>query len=316
MASLLDGVDQRTQLVGHNRLELLLFQLDGPQRYGINVFKVREVVSCPPLSVFPDSHESVVGVAHLRNQTIPMIDLQKAIGRQPLADPRQSSVIVTEYNRTVQGFLVPQVLHIVNKRWEEILLPPIGAGNTHFLTAVTHLDDEVVEILDVEKVLYNITGIWGSRLEGQAHSARAEDFHVLVADDSSVARNQVRRTLDAIGVQYTMRQDGRQALDLLQEWAANDAPQLKSLVMVISDVEMPEMDGYTLTSAIRSDPRLSDCYVLLHTSLSGVFNSSLLEKVDADNFLSKFDADDLAQLIRDRIEHAMAGHGIGRESGQ
>lgn len=306
MANVLSGVDQRTKLVGHNRLELLLFRLDGKQRYGINVFKVREVISCPPLTKLPNSHSCVVGVAQMRGNTFMVIDLPRAIGQKPVEDPSKSAVIVTEYNRNVQGFLVPQIEHIVNKNWEDVRPPPKGAGKEHFLTAVTHIEQELIQIIDVEKVLFDITGglLIKDGNAGQttdAIKALAANYHVLVAEDSSVARGQIKRTLERIGIPYTLCNDGRLALNQLHHWRDHEPDKLKNLVLVISDVEMPEMDGYTLTSNIRSDPALQSLRVLLHTSLSGVFNSSLLADVKADGFLSKFDSEQLGAMVVESI---------------
>ncbi len=306
MSGVLQGVDQRTQLVGHNRLELLLFRLAGGQCYGINVFKVREVLRCPKLNKLPNVHYSVCGVAHLRGDTVPIIDLQLAIGQGATQNHENCSVIVAEYNRTVQGFLVPKIEHIVNKNWQEILQPPKSAGQDHYVTAVTQIDNEIVEVLDVEKILYNITGLLDLNEGSGEHDVNltkiAAQCHVLVADDSSVARNQIKRAISYIGVQLTMCRDGREALDTLQRWQAENAVALQNLVLVISDVEMPEMDGYTLTREIRSDPGLSHLTVLLHTSLSGVFDSSLLNDVQADGFLSKFDSDELASVVLDHVK--------------
>ena len=109
MAGLMDSVNQRTQLVGQNRLELLLFRLEGPQLYGINVFKVKEVLQCPNLTIMPKSSRVVRGVANIRGGTIPILDLSIATGRAPLEDIKTSFVIITEYNTKVQGFLVRSV---------------------------------------------------------------------------------------------------------------------------------------------------------------------------------------------------------------
>ncbi len=310
MSSVLAGVDERTRLVGHNRMELLLFRLDGKQRYGINVFKVREVIQCPPLTALPNSHPAVRGITNLRGQTISVIDLQFALGKPPVEDPAACSVIVTEYNRKMQGFLVPQILHIINKHWEEMQLPPRATGKDHYLTAVTQLDDgELVEILDVEKVLYTINGegpeedIPEAVVEGWEPPA---GVHVLAADDSLVARNQIKRALETLGVGYTLVGNGAQALGQLRHWRDNEPEKLANLALVISDVEMPEMDGYTLTSEIRKDPALSSLTILLHTSLSGVFDSSLLKEIKADGFLSKFEGADLAGFVRKSIEAFVA----------
>ncbi|MGD0960142.1 MAG: chemotaxis protein CheW, partial [Methylomonas sp.] len=158
MASVLDGVDQRTKLAGHNRFELLLFRLAKRQRFGINVFKVQEVIQCPPLTQIPNSHYVIRGVAHLRGKTIPVLDLSMAIGMQPLAHDVSSYVIVTEYNRSVQGFLVGSVDRIINIGWEQVRPPPTGTGKSSYLTAVTEIDGELIEVIDVEKVMKEVIG--------------------------------------------------------------------------------------------------------------------------------------------------------------
>jgi len=306
--NVLNEVDARTDLVGQSRLELLLFRLQGRQRYGINVFKVKEVVVCPELTKLPAAHPSVLGLASMRGVTFMIVDLQVALGMPPTADLSKCSIIVSEYNRKIQGFLVPSIDHIINKHWEDILSPPKMVGKEHYLTGVTRVDEELIEIIDVEKVLYEITGAVdetqaepAEAVEDGEFSSVASRCHVLVVDDSSVARKQIKRTLSKLGVACTVCIDGRQALDQLELWLKDDAEALKRLAIVISDVEMPAMDGYTLTAEVRKNPGLSDLIILLHTSLSGVFDSSLLEKVKADGFLSKFDSDDLNDEIRQRI---------------
>ena len=158
MTGILASVDQRTQLAGHNRRELLLFSMDGRQQYGINVFKVQEVIQCPPLTHVPHSHPVIRGIAKLRGKTIPVMDLAMAIGKRPVDDVQDKFVIITEYNRSVQGFLVSKVQRIVNMNWADILPPPRGTGKNSYMTAVTKIDDQLVEIIDVEKVLAEVTG--------------------------------------------------------------------------------------------------------------------------------------------------------------
>ncbi|MEW6353177.1 MAG: chemotaxis protein CheV [Pseudomonadota bacterium] len=311
MAGVMEGVNRRTQLVGHNRLELLLFRLGGKQRFGINVFKIQEVMQCPPLTHLPRSHNVVRGVAHMRGKTIPVMDLGYAIGLPPLTESSSCFVIITEYNRSVQGFLVSGVDRIVNANWEAILPPPAGAGASSYLTAVTHLDDELVEIIDVEKVLAEVTHASEEVSEEiRAHSGAPETMaqqHVLVVDDSSVARNQIVRTLQQIGVKTTVARDGREGLNLLKAWAEESGPMVSErLTMVITDVEMPEMDGYTLTAEIKKDERLKNLFVLMHTSLSGVFNTAMVEKVGADQFVPKFKPDELAKAVLERVRSRSA----------
>jgi len=303
MSGVLGNVDQRTQLVGHNRLELLLFRLADKQRYGINVFKVREVIRCPRLNKLPNAHHSVIGVTHMRGITFTVIDLQKAIGFSAIEDYSHCSVIVTEYNQKMQGFLVSHIEYIVNKHWEEVLPPPKGTGFDHFLTSVTQVDEEIIEILDVEKVLFQVNGakmvaeFQGDTIDGELQLQFAK-CHVLVADDSAVARTQIKRTLDNIGVAYTVCNDGKRALDILKNGAAEQTEEFKNLALVISDVEMPEMDGYTLISEIRKNPELTHLQAVLHTSLSAVFDSALVNDVQADGFLSKFDCALLTKEVK------------------
>lgn len=220
MAGVLDSVNQRTQLVGQNRLELLLFRLDGKQLYGINVFKVKEVLQCPKLTHMPKSSPIVRGVANIRGGTIPILDLAMATGSTQLGSIDNAFVIITEYNTKIQGFLVHSVERIVNMNWEDIHPPPKGTGRDHYLTAVTRIDNQLVEIIDVEKILAEVAPVSenissGVVTEDVAHKALS--LRVLTVDDSSVARKQVTRCLQTVGVEVTALNDGRQALEFLRK---------------------------------------------------------------------------------------------------
>jgi two-component system chemotaxis response regulator CheV len=310
MAGVLDSVNQRTQLVGQNRLELLLFRLDGSQLYGINVFKVKEVLQCPKLTIMPKSSPVVRGVANIRGGTIPILDLSLATGRKELDDLKNSFVIITEYNTKVQGFLVRSVERIVNMNWEEIHPPPKGTGRDHYLTAVTRVDKQLVEIIDVEKILAEVAPMSESISAGVIDvvtQSKAVSKHVLICDDSSVARKQVARCLQTVGVEVTALNDGREALDYLRKMVDEGKQPERELLMLISDIEMPEMDGYTLTAEIRADPRMQKMHILLHTSLSGVFNQAMVKKVGADDFLAKFRPDELAARVVERINAVDGG---------
>jgi len=303
MASVMDSVDQRTQLAGHNRLELLLFRLSSKQRFGINVFKVQEVVQCPPLTQIPRSHAVVRGVATMRGKTIPVMDLGMAIGGRLVEDLSNSFMIVTEYNRSTQAFLVGGVERIVNLNWSDILPPPKGSGKDSYLTAVTNLDNELVEIIDVEKIMAEVTNSSTEVSEALTQNIenKVKEQHVLVVDDSSVARNQVKRTLEQLGIGCTLANNGNEGLRVLQQWADDNDPKLDHLAMVLSDIEMPEMDGYTLTTEIRKDARLAGVFIMLHTSMSGTFNNAMVKKVGANLFMPKFKPDELATAIMVRV---------------
>ncbi len=304
MAGVMDSVNQRTQLVGQNRLELLLFRLGGQQMYGINVFKVKEVLQCPPLNAIPGRSAVVRGVAHIRGGTLPIMDMNLAIGRRALPDIANCFVIITEYNRTAQGFLVSSVERIVNMNWGDIHPPPKGAGKEHYLTAVTQVDGQLVEIIDVEKILAEVSPPREEISAGVVESdiaERAVQKHVLIVDDSSIARKQIQRVIESMGIKTTLKKDGLEAFNYLKDLLAAGKDPYSELVLIICDIEMPEMDGYTFTAELRNHPDLKKLHIILHTSLSGVFNEAMVKKVGADDFLAKFHPDELARRVNDHL---------------
>jgi len=309
MAGVLDTVDQRTQLVGENRLELLLFRLAGPQIYGINVFKVKEVLQCPHLTILPKSHPVVIGVAHIRSGTIPIMDMGLATGNRSVGNPKDCFVIITEYNGATQGFLVAGVERIVNMNWGDIHPPPKGTGKEHYLTAVTEVDDHLVEIIDVEKILSEVSPMEediSADILDNAKSQVGEARKVLIADDSKIARKQITKCLESLGIEVTAKNDGREALEHLRAMCDEGTDPSSYYALMISDIEMPEMDGYTLTTSVRNDPRMAKMHIILHTSLSGVFNKAMVEKVGANDFIAKFNPDVLGSKVAERI-HELYG---------
>lgn len=301
MSGVLSAVDARTQLVGQNRLELLLFRLGGRQRFAINVFKVQEVLSLPPLTEIPDRHEVVVGVTYLRGQTIPVVDLRRAIKMGVTKVDKDSTIIVTEYNMTVQAFLVSSVDRIVNMNWSDILPPPAGAGRQHYLTAITRMEDDIVEIIDVEKVLAEITPYNVEIEDGWIDDDLVnliKGKQILIADDSQVALNQVSGVLERLGIDVVATHNGLEAYQVLEAWKAEGKDIANDVLMLITDAEMPEMDGYMLTTEVRKDAMLKDMFIVLHTSLSGSFNKAMVEKVGCNSFLSKFQPEKLTREVQ------------------
>ena len=302
MAGILDSVNQRTQLVGQNRLELLLFKLVGSQRFGINVFKVREVLQCPPLTKMPHQDKYIKGVAHIRGQTISIIDLSKATGGPEIQNTGNNFIIIAEYNRSVQGFLVGGVERIITLSWKEVMPPPKGAGKSNYLTAVTEVEGEMISILDVEKILNEISPVSTDLSEDVADAnvgVSLGERIVMIADDSTVARNQVRRALEPLGINMVLAVNGQDALNQLNKIAATCEKSISEKVaLLISDIEMPEMDGYTLTAEVKNNELLRTMPVILHTSLSGVFNNAMVKKVGAEDFIPKFHPDELATAVK------------------
>lgn len=289
-------------------MELLTFRLTGRQLFGINVFKVKEVVSLPSLTLMPKRNPMVCGVTYLRGQDIAVIDMSKAIGGVYIRQDDKCNIIICEFNRSVQAFLVGSVDRIVNLNWEELSEPPVGIGFEHFITAITQLEDDIVEILDVEKILADLTP-YNSTISVEALDVelcrQATGMRVLVADDSSVARAQLGEALSQLQLDVTVVKNGERALDMLEQWVATGVNMHEEVLMVITDAEMPQMDGYRLTTRIRDNPALKDLYIVLHTSLSGSFNSAMVEQVGCDEFLAKYRPDDIAEVAQKRIRQIL-----------
>ncbi|MGD8483538.1 MAG: chemotaxis protein [Thioalkalispiraceae bacterium] len=283
-----------TSKLHENRLELLLFELGTGQRFGINVLKVKEVIPCPTLTKIPDSHPSSCGVATLRGESLAVIDLAKAIGKPTSqACEGSGSVIVTEFNRQMQGFLVEKVDRIIVRDWADVLPPPKGLGAAIYSSGVTKVDDELIQILDVEKIMGEISLENIDETIAQLSIDTKFKKRILVVDDSTTARMQTSRTLDKLDVEYDLACDGKEAMSKLKSALAEEHP----YGLLLSDIEMPEMDGYSLTYEVRNDPQLTHLYVLLHTSLNGAINVEKAEKAGADKVLTKFVPEELAKAV-------------------
>ncbi|WP_299073950.1 chemotaxis protein CheV [uncultured Paraglaciecola sp.] len=313
MSELMSSIDQRTKLVGENRLELLMFKLGSRHIFALNVFKIREVITVPVMNQMPGSHQHLSGVTNYRGKSIPIIDLRSAIKMSINQEQYQpANVIITEYNRSVQGFLIGEVIRIVNTSWSDIQPPPSTVGKNNYLTAITQIEiedrNELVEIIDVEKVLAEIveydTTISEEVLDNSVTS-HLVGKKVLIVDDSATARWQIRETLSQLGLEIIEVNDGLKALKLLKSWAEAGKIVTDEILMMFTDAEMPEMDGYRLTSEVRQDPRMSDLFVALNTSLSGSFNEAMVEKVGCNRFISKFQPDLLVDVVQQRMRQIL-----------
>ncbi|MEJ2609442.1 MAG: chemotaxis protein [Candidatus Thiodiazotropha sp.] len=314
MSNFIKSVDDRTRLAGTNRLEVLLFSLGKDVRtgreetYGVNVFKVREVMLVPEITHAPDMPESVEGMVSLRGNMIPVINLPDFCGIQ--TEEKPAILIVTEYNKNVQGFLVHAVDTIERLAWEDVKVPPAMMAQQHggLVTAVTELKDKrLVMIMDVEMVLSQTSGFGQSSdiFEG-IQSVGDEDITLLFADDSAVARDQIIRTMNHMHIKYISTINGAEAWEKLKEIAdranATDHKASDYVQMILTDVEMPEMDGYVLTKKIKEDPRFSDIPVIMHSSLSADANMALGKGVGADAYVPKFEPTELSAKLFEIIE--------------
>lgn len=291
---------------GDNRLELLLFHLGSEQQFGINVLKVKEIIDCPNLTVLPESHASVCGVARLRGEALSVIDLSQAIGKAAIYNPEEKkcngSVLVAEFNRIKQGLLVEKVDRIVVREWKDVLPPPKVIGHSSYMTGITEVDGKLVQVLDVETVLANVTSPDINSLMSELDVTDVVQGLILVVDDSALARKQIAETISVINLPYIIATNGKEALDILKTTNSSAGDINQRIAMVVSDIEMPEMDGYTLTESIRQDADLKDMYVLLHTSLSGEINIQKAKNAGANDMLTKFIPEELMQKIVDGLQ--------------
>ena len=307
MSNLMTEIDQRTGLAGANKMELLMFHLGTEEVYGLNVFKIREVMKLPPVTMIPDSDPRILGIVNLRGENIALVDLKQSIGLGPLGRDG-AKLIITEYNERKQGFLVAGVDRIIRMSWERIHIPPpmVQSSRQGSVTAVTKLDDgRMVLILDVEKVLAELhpksdeemfigidpyVGLTGKRM--------------LIADDSIVARKQIAKTLDRLGVIWEETCTGKEALHRLRFYAQDaentGQPLTTYIDGLLTDIEMPEMDGFSLTKHLRQDARFAKLPILMHSSLSGSCNVEKGKSVGVTDFVTKFDPKVLRQKL---IQH-------------
>ena len=309
MSELLKNIDARTRLAGTNKLEILLFTLGVDARtgrsetFGINVFKVREVMRTPAITAAPDMPDAVQGMVSLRGALVPVVDLGAYVGVG--ADARREIMIVTEYNGHTQGFLVEGVDTILRLDWSQMRVPPemLTARLGGLVTAVTELPDErLVMMLDVERVLSETSRYDDDFLFRDIEPVPGGDAHVgYFADDSSVARKQITQTLDAMNVRHVGAVNGRQAWDELRRIATHAEAcgrKVSDFVsLVLTDVEMPEMDGYMLTRQIKADRRFAGVPVIMHSSLSGMSNQQLGMSVGVDEYVPKFEPQRLSQTL-------------------
>jgi two-component system chemotaxis response regulator CheV len=316
MSTVQHEVDERTNLISSNKFELLLFRLgDTPstgrsELFGINVFKVREIVAMPTITVVAGALPHNLGVVNLRGQIIPVIDLCSVVGCTPKTG--LNIMLVTEFARSTQGFAVESVEEIVRLDWSQVLSAEQSAAGG-MVTSIARLDGDnedtrLAQVLDVEQILRQITPRDAKDVDSETIGAKLvikAGSVILAADDSAVARGLIGQALDAIGAPYIMTKTGKEAWEKLQSIAAvalaEGKPLRDKVAMVLTDLEMPEMDGFTLTRNIKQDDRFRGLPVVIHSSLSGTTNEDHVRSVGADAYVAKFVADELAATIREVV---------------
>jgi len=313
MSSTDKDIEERTRLAGNNKFELLLFRLgETPgtgerELFGINVFKVREVLVMPKITALANAHEHLMGVANIRGQIIPVINLSAVVGCTPKKG--HTILMVTEFARTIQAFAVEDVREIVRLDWDQVL-PSEGTHAGALVTGIAKLDPgnpdtRLAQVLDVEQVLRDVTPVTKEEINREVVGPELRlppGTRVLVADDSHVARSVIELGLKAMGVDYTMVKTGKEAWDhllALAEQARVDGTRVQDkIAVVLTDLEMPEMDGFTLTRLVKQDARFKGIPVVIHSSLTGTTNENHVKGVGADGYVGKFAPRELAATLR------------------
>lgn len=298
-------VEQRTRLAFSNEMEMLTFYLTDGQLYGLNVFKIIEILECPKhVTKVPQSHPAIKGSIDFRSHPISMIDLSEAMGLPP-TDYRNtvSYVLVCEYSTSIQGFLVSQPNVLINKSWDDIIKPSGTIYDNSYLTAITYHNDHPIQILDVEKILSEIVGIEVAVSEALIQKGKAivtQAHHILAVDDSKAARNLIATALNQLDIRHTLVEDAQKALDMLEESVADGSP--CPYTLIFTDIEMPVMDGFTFTRKVRANPRLKEVYLAIHSSLSNKSNEDKAQAMGADDFIPKFTPDRIIGAIVEQLE--------------
>lgn len=312
-SSIQKDIDERTNLTGSNKFEMLLFRLgeaQGSERselFGINVFKIREIVAMPEVTAMAGAPQHVLGVVNLRGQVIPVIDLPAVVGCVPKTG--LNIMLVTEYARTTQAFAAESVEDIVRLDWSQILSAEDSMARG-YVTSIARLDGDqnttrLAQILDVESILQRILPSQEVEVKANAVGPTVKirpGSVVIAADDSFVARSMIEQELKALGLPYEMYKNGQEAWNRLQAIAAEcqkaGMPFHDRVAVVLTDLEMPEMDGFTLTRNVKKDVTMRGVPVVIHSSLTGDTNENHVRSAGADAYVAKFAAKELADSLR------------------
>ncbi|MBU4499624.1 MAG: chemotaxis protein [Gammaproteobacteria bacterium] len=317
MQTIQQEIDERTNLTSSNKLELLLFRLGNDpllnrtELFGINVFKVREIIPMPTITAVAGAQPHMMGVVDLRGQILPVIDLAGVAGCTPTTG--LNILLITEYARSTQAFAVESVDDIVRLDWKQVLSAENNSAGG-MVTSIARLDgdksDRLAQVLDVETILRQVMPSNELEIDPERIGPKVEikpGSVILAADDSLVARTMIEEGLTAMGLPYIMCKTGKEAWDQLQaisSKAQDDGHAIgDKIALVLTDLEMPEMDGFTLTRNIKQDPRFSSIPVVIHSSLTGAANEAHVKKVGADGYVAKFVAEDLAQALRHALRN-------------
>ena len=311
-------MDDKTLKVGSNELELVDFRLfkkepDGKIYegiYGINVAKVREIIKMPKLTELPGSEDYIEGIFDLRGVVVPVVDLAKWMGiTVPSEDeaPIKKRVIITEFNNILIGFIVHDAKRIRRISWADIEPANFSAGHGKLdrskITGITRIENgEILLILDLESIVEEM-GFFESNLEIEEDKIEKFSGIVLLVDDSPTARRIEKEALEKMGFEVIEATNGEEGLQKLNELYAVYGDNLKDKVkLILSDIEMPKMDGYHMAAKIHEDKRFSDIPLIFSSSISDAFSDIRGKEVGAEGYLVKFDPNKFYEKIKEVVK--------------
>ncbi|MFW5837411.1 MAG: chemotaxis protein [Desulfovibrionaceae bacterium] len=305
---------------GTNELEIVEFYIDEGAReerephrnyYGINVAKVLEIIRLPELTDMPDASDpAVMGAFDLRSEIIPLIDLSLRV-RKNRVDTGSPKVIVTEFNRITTAFLVSGVTRIHRISWEEVEAPSrqVSSLTENSITGVVKLEGRIVFLLDLEKIVADLNPSMQMNVqveEEMVHTVSERTLKALMADDSTMIRRMLSKVLEDAGFKVTRTINGKMAWDQIVQWKSTAEDEGRDITeyvnVVVSDIEMPVMDGHNLTKRIKDDPVLRDIPVILCSSIITDTLRHKGESVGADDQISKAEVQDLPGRVLKLVE--------------
>ena len=294
---------------GTNEIEILQFTIDG-SLYGINVAKVREIMMSAPVHFMPHSHPAVEGIFKPRDAVITVVDLPEYLTGHPTEKKPKDLFIITYFNKTLIAFRVHTVVGICRISWQDIQKPDrtVSGGPDGVATGIAQCEGYLVTILDFERIVAEIapqTTIQMSEVE--ALGERSRDTHpIWIAEDSILLSTMIKQALTKAG--YTnlkMFANGQELWDALQQWKEEEDPR-PNVSLVITDLEMPQMDGHRLTKLIKSSPNFKKIPLIIFSSLITDEMRIKGKQLGADEQLSKPEIGHLIKVVDELLERSAA----------
>src|SRR5690625_4948207 len=284
---------------GTNELEVVMFEV-GSGVFGINVLKVREIINAVEVTTIPNAHSHVEGVIRLREEVLPVINLAKVLGIPNSEEPEHDKFIIAELNQLKIAFRVHHVSRIHRISWEQIEKPSeLSSGENAYAIGIIKLEDQMSILLDFEKIVVEIdpkTGVNVESLKVLGPRERSTKKHI-VAEDSKMLSHLLEETLSEAGYEnIRFFENGKDAWDYLEELANNDIVEPKEEVnLIITDIEMPQMDGHHLISRVKETQRLSEIPVVIFSSL---ITRDLFHKGEAVGASAQVSKPEIVNLVK------------------